>query len=79
MNHLTATMASSRSSRPLLLATLLGLGLTAGSLAALHALTDPSRRLELAVLVLANLAATLLRFVVLRTVVLHPQSKGNTR
>ena len=69
----------------------LGWGLTAGSLAALHALTDPGRRLEIAVLVLANLTATLLRFVVLRTVVLPAagahetgsarvsSTKGNTR
>ena len=48
----------------------LGLGLTSGSLAALHAMADPGRRLELTVLIAANLAATLLRFVVLRTVVL---------
>jgi len=42
------------------------LALTSGSLALLHALTDPSRGLELAVLVVANLAATALRFVALR-------------
>ncbi len=53
----------------------LGWGLTAGSLAVLHAVTDPGRWLELSVLVLANLAATLLRFVVLRTVVSLP-SRG---
>lgn len=47
----------------------LGLGLTSGGLAVLHAVTEPGRALELTVLVLANLAATLLRFVVLRTVV----------
>jgi putative flippase GtrA len=42
------------------------LALTSGSLALLHALTDPGRLLELGVLVLANLAATVLRFVALR-------------
>ena len=45
----------------------LGLALTSGSLAALHArATAPSRGLEAAVLVGANLAATVLRFVLLR-------------
>ena len=45
----------------------LGLSLTSGSLAALHAATvAPSRVLELTVLVAANLAATLLRFLLLR-------------
>lgn len=45
----------------------LGLALTSGSLAALHA-TDPAphRGIELAVLVAANLVATALRFVLLR-------------
>ena len=45
----------------------LGLALTSGSLAALHAQsTAPNRGLEAAVLVGANLAATVLRFVLLR-------------
>jgi putative flippase GtrA len=45
----------------------LGLALTSGSLAVLAAVSDrPSRPLELAVLVLANLLATALRFVLLR-------------
>ncbi|MEO7982432.1 MAG: dolichyl-phosphate beta-glucosyltransferase [Sporichthyaceae bacterium] len=44
----------------------LGLLLTSGSLAALHAWSDPSRAVELAALVAANLAATLLRFLLLR-------------
>ncbi|HWB37511.1 MAG TPA: dolichyl-phosphate beta-glucosyltransferase, partial [Rugosimonospora sp.] len=45
----------------------LGLGLTSGALAALHALvTDPPRGLELGVLVAANLTATLLRFLLFR-------------
>jgi putative flippase GtrA len=42
------------------------LALTSGSLALLHLLTDPSRSVELTVLVLANLLATVLRFVALR-------------
>ncbi len=44
----------------------LGLGLTSGSLAALHAWAQPSYVMELLVLVAANLAATLLRFLLLR-------------
>ena len=45
----------------------LALGVTAGSLALLHAVApSASRALELAVLVVANLAATVLRFVLLR-------------
>jgi putative flippase GtrA len=45
----------------------LGLALTSGSLAALTALVQhPGRGLELSVLVAANLAATVLRFVLLR-------------
>ena len=43
------------------------LALTSGALAALHALTStPARPVELAVLVAANLAATLARFLLLR-------------
>ncbi len=42
------------------------LALTSGSLALLHLVSDPSRPVELAVLVVANLAATVLRFVALR-------------
>ncbi|MFI7607755.1 glycosyltransferase [Micromonospora sp. NPDC049366] len=50
-----------------LLAFGLGLALTSGALAALHAATAaPGRPLELAVLVAANLVATVLRFVLLR-------------
>lgn len=50
-----------------LLAFGLGLGLTSGSLLALHAIRpQPPAMVELAVLVAANLAATLLRFVLLR-------------
>jgi putative flippase GtrA len=45
----------------------LALGLTSGTLAVLHAVeADPSRQLELAVLVAANAAATLMRFLLLR-------------
>jgi putative flippase GtrA len=45
----------------------LGLALTSGSLAVVHAVVaDPSRTLEVVALVLANLAATLLRFLLLR-------------
>jgi putative flippase GtrA/glycosyltransferase involved in cell wall biosynthesis len=50
-----------------------GLALTSGSLAILHGAIDPSRVVELAVLVLANLAATVLRFVLLRSWVFHPR------
>jgi putative flippase GtrA len=50
----------------------LGLGLTSGSLAGLHALSsNPPRSAELAVLVGANLAATVLRFVLLRLWLCH--------
>ncbi|MFC4853733.1 glycosyltransferase [Actinophytocola glycyrrhizae] len=51
----------------------LGLALTAGSLAVLHGFTVPGRGLELAVLVAANLAATVLRFLLLRGWVFHPR------
>lgn len=44
----------------------IGLGLTSGALALLHATSEPARIAELAVLVLANLMATLMRFVLLR-------------
>ncbi len=46
----------------------LALALTSSSLAVLHAVeAHPSRELELAVLILANLVATILRFVLLRS------------
>ena len=52
----------------------LGLGLTSGAIAVLHwAVPEPSRPLELAVLIPANLAATLLRFVLFRAWVFHPR------
>lgn len=52
----------------------LGLGLTSGSLALLGALAPAaSHAVELAVLVVANLVATLLRFVAYRAWVFHPR------
>jgi len=56
----------------------LGLALTSGSLALLHGLTNPGRGVELAVLVLANLAATVLRFLLLRGWVFHPRRQTET-
>ena len=51
----------------------LGLAVTSGSLAGLHALTaTPSTGVELAVLVTANAVATVLRFVMLKSWVFHP-------
>lgn len=45
----------------------LGLGLTSGALATLHTLsTSPTRTVELSVLVMANLTATVLRFLLMR-------------
>ncbi|OHV03747.1 bifunctional glycosyltransferase family 2/GtrA family protein [Mycobacterium talmoniae] len=54
----------------------IGLALTSGALAVLHGVSDPSRPVELAVVVLANLAATVLRFVLLRGWVFHPRRTG---
>ena len=52
----------------------MALGITSGALAALHGLVDqPHRLVELTVLVLANLAATVARFVLLRGWVFHPR------
>ncbi len=58
----------------------LGLGLTSGALAALH-LADPGAgaRTELAVLVAANLTATLLRFLLLRAWVFRTGAAGAAR
>jgi putative flippase GtrA len=53
-----------------------GLALTSGALAMLHGLTEPPRLVELTVLVLANLAATVVRFVLLRGWVFHPRRAG---
>lgn len=49
------------------------LGLTSGALAALHALAEPSRAVELTVLVLANVVATAVRFLLLRRWVFAPR------
>lgn len=65
----------------------IALTITSGSLAVLHLLVaHPHHLVELTVLVLANLAATVARFVLLRGWVFHPrrtrnrlQSKGTTR
>ncbi|WP_435208766.1 glycosyltransferase [Micromonospora sp. bgisy143] len=58
-----------------LLAFALGLALTSGALAVLHAVdAAPARTVELAVLVAANLAATALRFVLLRLGMHHRRS-----
>ncbi|WFE43343.1 dolichyl-phosphate beta-glucosyltransferase [Verrucosispora sp. WMMD1129] len=54
-----------------LLAFALGLALTSGSLAILHVATTPDRAVELAVLLAANLAATALRFTLLRLAMHH--------
>ncbi|WP_123029651.1 bifunctional glycosyltransferase family 2/GtrA family protein [Mycolicibacterium stellerae] len=51
----------------------IALAITSGSLASVHSLVNPTPHwLELGVLVTANLAATVLRFVLLRTWVFHP-------
>ncbi len=58
---------------------LLGLTLTSGSLAALHAASAaPPRAAEVAVLVVANAAATLARFVLLRSWVFRPGRTTDT-
>jgi putative flippase GtrA len=56
----------------------IGLALTSGSLAALNLLTGyhPHRAVEVAVLVAANLLATVVRFVLLRGWVFHPRRTG---
>ncbi len=51
----------------------MALAITGGALASVHALVNPAPHwLELGVLVVANLTATVLRFVVLRTWIFHP-------
>ncbi|MEU0430174.1 bifunctional glycosyltransferase family 2/GtrA family protein [Streptomyces sp. NPDC006290] len=56
----------------------LGLALTSGSLAALHRWTHgPGRTTEITALVTANLAATLLRFLLLRTWVFTAAAQGD--
>ena len=57
----------------------LALALTAGALGGLHALVArPPRALEVAVLVAANLAATILRFLLLRDWVFRPGARPGT-
>jgi putative flippase GtrA len=52
----------------------IALAITSGALAGLHAVVDqPQRLVELSVLVLANLLATAVRFVLLRGWVFHPR------
>jgi putative flippase GtrA len=51
----------------------IGLVLTSGALALLYAGGEPSRAVELVVLVAANLFATVVRFVLLRGWVFHPR------
>ena len=51
----------------------IGLAMTSGSLALLTAIAEPSRVVELVVLVAANLLATVVRFVLLRGWVFHPR------
>ncbi|WP_264068894.1 bifunctional glycosyltransferase family 2/GtrA family protein [Mycolicibacterium komossense] len=51
----------------------MALAITGGALASMHALVNPAPHwLELSVLVVANLTATVLRFIVLRTWIFHP-------
>jgi hypothetical protein len=57
----------------------LGLALTSGSLWGLHAFTAaPSRAAEVALLLAANAAATLLRFVLFRGWVFRPRTAATT-
>lgn len=57
----------------------LGLALTGGALAALHRWThQPGRSAEIMVLIAANLAATLVRFLLLRTWVFTADAHGDT-
>ncbi|MGY4708028.1 glycosyltransferase [Mycolicibacterium sp. CBM1] len=56
----------------------IGLALTSGALALLHTLGEPSRVVELLVLVVANLMATVVRFVLLRGWVFHPRRTGQS-
>jgi len=51
----------------------IALAFTGGALAALHAFGNPPHMVELAVLIVANLTATAVRFVLLRGWVFHPQ------
>lgn len=60
-----------------LLAFGVGLGLTSGSLWLLHHHGDPGRILELAVLVVANAVATLVRFLALRQLMAHGRADAD--
>ncbi|WP_372666588.1 glycosyltransferase [Amycolatopsis kentuckyensis] len=57
----------------------LGLALTSGALALLNGSTTPGLVLEITVLVLANLAATVLRFLLLRGWVFNPRRQAATQ
>jgi hypothetical protein len=55
----------------------IALTITSGALGLLHGfVAQPHRRVELAVLVAANLVATAVRFVLLRGWVFHPARSG---
>jgi len=55
-----------------LVAFLVGLGLTSGSLWVLHSVSpDPNRAIEVAALVVANAVSTLVRFLALRQLMAH--------
>lgn len=70
------TTAAGRHQLQGLLVFVLGLGLTSGALALISALvSQPSRWLEVGVLIVANLAATVLRFVLLREWVFRTEPK----
>ncbi|MFC5750620.1 glycosyltransferase [Actinomadura rugatobispora] len=56
----------------------LGLALTSGSLGVLHAVATPGQDIELAVLVLANLVATMSRFLLLRGWVFAPHRRSES-
>jgi putative flippase GtrA len=56
----------------------LGLALTSGALWGLHAVTTPSRAAEVALLLVANALATLLRFVLFRGWVFRPRIPSTT-
>ncbi|MGK2880241.1 MAG: glycosyltransferase [Mycobacterium sp.] len=55
----------------------IGLGFTSGALALLHVTSEPARLAELAVLVSANLMATVMRFLLLRGWVFHPRRNAD--
>jgi putative flippase GtrA len=55
----------------------IGLALTSGALGALHWVAEPSRAVEVVVLVGVNLLATVVRFVLLRGWVFHPRRIPN--